>query len=202
MLKALRKRLKIILWMLLTAFILWGLGSALATRQSPSVHVGMLYGRPVTVQAFQAAIESRRHRALLTYGERANQIVPPAELERQAWDWLLLTTAAARARIRIHDREVIAELARWPMFQRDGRFDPRTYQLVVRYSLGTTPRAFEEEVRQQLTVATLMDRVAGGPAPATEEDLRTRTETLEAWLQQQRAEAKPTPNQRQATSNR
>lgn len=171
MLKALRKRLKVILWILLTAFILWGIGTALATRQSPAIHVGTLYGRPVTVTEFQAAVESRRHRAVLTYGERALTLVPAPELERQAWDWLLLTKAARRARIRVSDREVIEELHRWPLFQRDGSFEPKTYQFVIRYSLGTTPRAFEEEVRDQLAVAKLLDRIAGA-VEVTEEELR------------------------------
>lgn len=225
MLKALRKRLKVILWILLTAFILWGIGTALATRQSPAIHVGTLYGRPVTVPEFQAAVESRRHRAVLTYGERALALVPAPELERQAWDWLLLTKAARRARIRVSDREVIEELRRWPLFQRDGSFEPRTYQFVVRYSLGTTPRAFEEEVRDQLAVAKLLDRIAGaveitdeelraayreetkGAEPLDDEEVfaqakerlrtplvqRKRSQRLEEWLRQLRAEAKPTP---------
>ena len=172
MLKLIRKRLKVILWTIIISFVLWGVGSALSARQGGSVYAGTLYGRPVTVQALRAALEASRHRAILTYGERAMEFLPPSELQRQAWDWLLFLTAARRARIRVSDRDVIEELGRWPLFQQDGRFDPRAYQLIVRYSLGTTPRAFEEEVRGQLAITKLLNRAAGA-VQVTDEELES-----------------------------
>lgn len=171
MLKAIRKRLKLILWTLIITFVLWGVGTALSTRQAGSLYAGTLYGRPVTLQDHRAAWEATRHRAVLAYGERALTLFPPEELERQAWDWLTLSKAARRARIRVSDREVIEHLAQWPLFQRDGRFDPRTYQVVIRYSLGTTPRAFEEEIRGQLAIRKLLDRAASN-LTVTEEELK------------------------------
>lgn len=170
MLKIMRRRLKLILWTMIVAFGLWGIGTALSIRQGPRLAAGTLFGRPVPLQAYQAAHEAARHRALLAFGTQAEQVLSPPEVERQAWDWLLLVTAAQRAGVRTSDQEVVETIAQWPIFQRNGRFDPRTYEAVVRYSLGTTPRAFEEEVRGQRSIQKLFDR-ATGSLEATEPEL-------------------------------
>ena len=169
MLKVIRKRLKLILWTLVISFILWEIGAVLSNRQSPSVYAGTLYGRPVPVQDFQAALTQVRQYALLTYGDRAAQALPPEALVEQAWDLLLLSRAAQRAGVRANDREVVEELGRWPLFQRNGQFDLRTYQQVVQYGLGTSPRVFEEGVRRRLAIQRLMDRAVGTPAVGDDE---------------------------------
>ena len=183
MLKILRKRLKLILWTLILSFVLWMVADYLAQRQSGSIYAGTLFGRPITFQEYRAAWEAVRHRALLTYGERALEWLTPAELEHQAWDHLLLSRAARRAGIRVADREVVEELARWPLFQRDGRFDPRIYQLILQHPLQTTPRAFEEEIRGQLAMTKLMDQVTR-TLTASEQELEAayRAEAEQARL--------------------
>ncbi|OGX38290.1 MAG: hypothetical protein A3C53_01765 [Omnitrophica WOR_2 bacterium RIFCSPHIGHO2_02_FULL_68_15] len=169
MLKVIRKRLKLILWTLVISFILWEIGAVLSNRQSPSVYAGTLYGRPVPVQDFQAALTQVRQYALLTYGDRAAQALPPEALVEQAWDLLLLSRAAQRAGVRANDREVVEELGRWPLFQRNGQFDLRTYRQVVQYGLGTSPRVFEEGVRRRLAIQRLMDRAVGTPTVGDDE---------------------------------
>lgn len=169
MLKVIRKRLKLILWTLIISFILWEIGAVLANRQSPSVYAGTLYGQPVPVQEFQTALTQVRQYALLTYGDRAAQALPPEALVEQAWDLLLLSRAAQRAGLRANDRDVIQELSQWPLFQKNGRFDLRTYQQVVQYGLGTSPRVFEEGVRRRLAVQQLVDRAVGTPTVGDDE---------------------------------
>ena len=163
MLKAIRSRLKIILWSLIIAFVAWEIGTVITARQGPSVYAGSLLGHPVSIQEYQAALEAVRHRAVLTYGDRAGQMATPEALNQQAWDLLLLTRAARRAGIRIPDQEVVTDLMGWPLLQKDGRYDPATYQAIVRF-LGTTPRAFEEEVRNQLAIRKLAAQAAGTPS--------------------------------------
>ena len=170
MLKLLRRHLKLVLWFLVASFVLWEIGSVLASRQAGSLYAGTLFGRAVTIQDYKAALDATQHRARLTYGEQSSQLLPRPELERQAWDRLMLLAAARRARIRVTDQEIIAELQRWPLFQKEGRFDLRTYEMVVHYALGTTPRAFEEEVRGQLAILKLLEHAAPG-AKVSEEEL-------------------------------
>lgn len=161
MLKVIRKRLKLILWTLIVAFVLWEIGAVLANRQGPSVYAGTLYGQPVPVQEFRTAMDQVRQYALLTYGERASTALPANAVVEQAWDLLLLSHAARRAGIQIGDRELVEELSRWPLFQRDGRFDLRAYQTVVQYGLGSSPRAFEEGIRRRLAMQKLAARAVG-----------------------------------------
>lgn len=172
MLKVLRRR-KSMLWIVLgvfvVPFVLWGITDYLAARQRGGLYAGTVYGRPVPLQQYRAAWDATRHRAVLTFGERALQSLTPTELERQTWDRLALCAEAHRARIRVADREVVAELNRWPLFQRDGRFDWRTYEMVVRYSLGATPRIFEEEVRDQLAIKKLFEQATRSLAVSDEE---------------------------------
>ena len=169
MLNVIRKRLKLILWTLVVSFVLWEIGAVLANRQGPSVYAGTLYGRPVPVQEFHTAIDQVRQYALLTYGERASRALPQDALVEQAWDLLLLSRAAQRAGIHVSDQEIIEELNRWPLFQRDGRFDLRVYQQVVQYGLGASPRTFEEGVRRRLAMQKLAARAVGTPAVSDDE---------------------------------
>ena len=163
MLRLVRNHLKIILWTAVIAFVLWEIGTVLSMRQGPSVYAGTLFGQSVAIQEYQQALDAARHRAQLTYGDRAMEFLPPDELGRQAWDTLMLTRAARRAGIRVGDQEVVAELSRWPIFQQEGQFNPKVYRSLLQYSLGTTPRAFEEEVRSQLAMVKLMNQAAGTP---------------------------------------
>jgi len=151
-------------------FVLWEIGSVLASRQAGSLYAGTLFGRPVSIQEYKAALDATQHRAQLTYGERSSKLLPRPELERQTWDRLMLLAAARRARIRVSDREIIEELQHWPLFQKEGRFDLKTYELVVHYSLGATPRTFEEEVRGQIAILKLIEQATHG-ATVSEEEL-------------------------------
>lgn len=163
MLKIVRKHLKLILWTLIVSFVIWEIGAVLANRQSPSVYAGTLYGRPVPIQEFHAAVDQCRQFALLSYGERALRGMPDEMLREQAWDLLLLSKAAQRAGVRVSDQDVIDELSTWPMFSRNGRFDPAMYQQIVQYGLNSSPRIFEEGVRRRLAMQKLLERAVGTP---------------------------------------
>ena len=128
MLRLVRNHLKIILWTAVIAFVLWEVGTVLSMRQGPSVYAGTIFGQSVAIQEYQQALDAARHRAQLTYGDRAMEFLPPDELGRQAWDTLMLTRAARRAGIRVGDQEVVAELSRWPIFQQEGQFNPKVYR--------------------------------------------------------------------------
>ncbi len=169
MLKLLRRHLNLVLWTLVACFVLWEIGSVLASRQAGSLYAGTLFGRSVTLQEYKAALDATQHRAQLTYGERSSKLLPRPELERQTWDRLMLLADARRAHIRVSDREIIEELQRWPLFQKEGRFDLKTYELVVHYSLGATPRTFEEEVRGQLAILKLLEQTTHGVTVSDEE---------------------------------
>jgi len=63
--------------------------------------------------------------------------------------------AANKYRLKVTDDEVIAYLQQIPAFQKNGKFDHKTYFQILQYGLNTTPEEFEESRR----TALLTDRL-------------------------------------------
>ncbi len=153
-------------------FLLWVVATAVTIQGVSAQNAGTLFGRRVTLEEFRRALDAVTHQAVLVYGDRYRQQAPPNELIQQAWERLILLKEADRKRIRVKDAEVVEELARLPLFQTEGGgFDTRGYEAVVRYTLGTSPRLFEEETRENLRIRKLIESSVGEPS-LTEEEVR------------------------------
>jgi len=135
--------------------VLWLIGTGVSLRTMRSDVAGVLFGRSVPLQSYQEAGQAVIHQAILSYGDKYRQQVDEAALNRMAWERLTLLAEANRQKIRVSDEEIIQQLQRWPIFQKNGQFDLAGYEAIVHYSLGTSPRLFEEEVRQSLLIAKL-----------------------------------------------
>ena len=144
-------------------FILWLAGTVVSLQATRAETAGFLFGRRVSFQTYQRALEAAHHQAILTHGDKARQEVSREELGHQAWERLMLLKEANRLGIQIPDREIVEELQRWPIFQRDGQFDRAGYQAIVQYVLGTTPRVFEEEIRENLALKKLIEKALPEP---------------------------------------
>lgn len=137
--------------------LLWLIASAVTIQSTQADYAGTLFGRRVPLDAHAKALEDVTRQALLQHGDDYRKRVSPGELDHRAWERLTFLAEARRKGIRVSDREVVEEIADYPLFQtRDGRFDQKGYQSVIQYSLGTTPRAFEEETRENLIIAKLI----------------------------------------------
>lgn len=167
----LRSRIPWIAGIVVGGFIVWQITTAVTLRTSGPGSPGRLFGKPVSAQQFLKAMDAATREAILSYGDRFREQVPREDLERRAWERLLLLAEARRKGIRVTDREVIENLQQEPLFQTQGRFDPKSYQSIIRYSLGATPRLFEEETRERLVIAKLLEQAMGEPK-ATEEEIR------------------------------
>jgi peptidyl-prolyl cis-trans isomerase D len=121
----------------------------------PGGKAGELFGRAVSWETFE---EERR---LFSRGLQAQMGTIPAAFEpfvrQQTWDRLILKTEAKR-RIRISDEQVAHYLKTQPTFQLKGAFSPELYYQFLR-SLGTSPKQFEERVRDDLRLQRLIDMV-------------------------------------------
>ncbi|MBI2118907.1 MAG: SurA N-terminal domain-containing protein [Elusimicrobia bacterium] len=62
---------------------------------------------------------------------------------------------AKRYDIYVTDLELAQTLASVPSFQRDGKFDPKTYVEALNYGFKTTPKEFEESQRRQIAIGRL-----------------------------------------------
>ncbi len=166
-----RKRVGWISGAAIAGFLLWLTAEAVSLRAAPKDAAGLLFGRKVSLTDYRKALEAAQHEAILQHGDKASQQVPPEELAHQAWERLTLLAEARRLRIRVTDQEVVQEIGRWPLFQGKGAFDRSGYETLIRYSLGTVPRVFEEEIREGLAIRKLFEQ-AVAPAPAQESQVK------------------------------
>ena len=165
-------------------FLIWQIATAVTLRSAQPESAGILFGRNVPVQEFLRAQQAAAHQALLRYGEQYRKHVSEEDLNQNAWERLIFLAEAKRKGIRISDGEVIEEIQRSPLFQdRQGRFDQAGYQGIMQYGLGTTPRTFEEETREELMIRKLFDQVIGNPSVSEQEildEFRKKEESIQA----------------------
>ncbi len=171
---------KHIYWIAGTAvagMLLWLVASsAVSIHSAQAETAGTLFGRSVSPADYLKSLQAVTHQAILTHGDHFRKEVSLEELEQQAWERLTFVEEAKRKGIRATDREVVQELQDLPLFRdNDGQFDQRGYQVVMQYTLGTSPRVFEEETRESLMIQKMVRQVIGSPT-ATEEEIKARFE--------------------------
>jgi len=71
----------------------------------------------------------------------------------------------------VPDERVKSEILSVPSFQKDGKFDPDTYKMLL-MSQGMTPRSFDDRIRDDLAVRTLPEQV-GSTVLLTDADVDT-----------------------------
>jgi len=149
--------------LILPAFVLWGAGSFVRNKdEQGSDYVGKIYGRKITMLEYKDALQAVRNQAFMQFGDSLGEVQKYLNLEARAWERIMLLAEAKRRGIKVKDKEVIAAIQGYPFFQRNNVFDDRIYQEMLRYAFQVQPRAFEEQVRQDLMVSKLYDQVTGG----------------------------------------
>lgn len=168
MLKQLRNKkvMKRLLWaiviLIIPPFMFWGAGSALRSKQKGPSYAGTIFGKTISFEEYGAAWQAAKNQALLTYGSRLNQVYDDLNLEKQAWDRLILLTEAKKRRIRVTDKEVVNTIQTFSFLQSRGQFDKEAYGLILEQVFRISPRQFEEEIRDTLSILKLRDSVIKG----------------------------------------
>lgn len=169
MLKQLRnkktaKKIWIILAILiLPAFILWGSGSVLRSKEKPeSAFVGKVFERKIPFLEYQDAVSATRNQAIIQFGDNLSKVQKYLNLESQGWERIVMLAEAKKRKIGASDKETIETIKSYPFFQRKGQFDNKTYQEMLRYVFRTQPRAFEEETRQNIILSKLYNQATDG----------------------------------------
>ncbi len=165
------------------AFIFWGGGSAVRTRDSQRA-VGRIFGRSISMLEFKDSLDAVRIQALLRFGEKFPEVEKSLFLEAQAWERLLLLAEARKRGIRVKDSAVIQEILRLPFADAAGRFDRQRYSQFLQTYLRLSPRAFEEQTRQNLAIAQLFEEITGGVSASeqeVQEEYRKANEKISIW---------------------
>jgi len=159
LLKLIRKKTRIIMIfaiaLIIPAFILWGVPN----RAKGEKYAGTISGRKVSWAEYYKSLRACEHQAILTYtltgtgGNKHQEKRRNLNLEKQAWQRLLLLDKAKKEGIKIEDAEVIAAIKKIPLFQdKEGFFSKQRYKQILNY-LGISPREFEEEIRDTLKIS-------------------------------------------------
>ncbi|MDP2941181.1 MAG: SurA N-terminal domain-containing protein [Candidatus Omnitrophota bacterium] len=136
------------------AFIFWGFGGAVRSREETRV-AGRISGKAITSQEYRDAMDAVKNQAMMQFGESFEEVKKYLNLETQAWQRLVLLSEAKKRGINASDNEVIAYVEKFPLFTRQGRFDKRLYTQVIQYEFRAQPRVFEEQVRQNIILSKL-----------------------------------------------
>lgn len=143
--------------LILPAFILWGSGSMIRSRQE-TTYAGQIFGRKIGFPEYQEALNAVKNQMVMQFGDNLSEIQKYIKLEPQAWDRLILLYEAKKKGIKVSDKEVIEAIENYPFLKdKKGQFDNRIYAEILRYVFRTQPRIFEEQTRQNLTLKKLFD---------------------------------------------
>jgi peptidyl-prolyl cis-trans isomerase D len=176
MLKQLRhkktaKRIFIFLAIIIVpAFALWGAGSFIRDRSSASF-AGEIFGKKISLPEYRDAFMAVRSQAIIQFGDNFSQVASLLDLETRAWERLILLYKIKQKRIRINDEKVVAVIAGYPFFQKNGIFNEELYSQILRYGLGITAKDFERHVRESLQILELFNQNTAGLKVTDEEVL-------------------------------
>ncbi|MBI3252570.1 MAG: SurA N-terminal domain-containing protein [Candidatus Omnitrophica bacterium] len=151
-------------------FLFWGVTVSQKEGKNPS-SLGLIDGRPVSVQDYLGSYKAVQRQATFLFGERLKSLQNRINFKGEAWDRLLLVHEAKKENIRVSDEEVVDWIGRQPVFLSKGRFDDRYYQLYVDRALRMSARDFEEEIRQTLLIQKLQEKVRS-TATLSDEELK------------------------------
>lgn len=154
--------------LIIPAFVLWGSGSSRDSRRMPK-YAGEIFGKEVSFREFEAQFLASRNDAFLRYGQNLNQIAQYLDFDSQTWERLILLYEADKQNIKVSDQEVVSVIRTIGLFQRDGRFHQATYNTVLDYAFGTSPREFEEQIRDTIAIAKLREKVTAEVSLSDEE---------------------------------
>jgi peptidyl-prolyl cis-trans isomerase D len=182
MLKFFREKriVKGIFWALvifiLPAFVVWEGGSMLRSRWKGLTYVGTVDGEKVSFGELSKNMAGVRSQLILNYFNQTKTLDEFSNnkplLAQFGWKRLVLLKEAKTHNIKISDREVINYIQKHPVFVMGGRFDQKTYNHVLKYTLGLGPRDFEEIVRENLVIEGLKDIISQGIKVSEEEVLK------------------------------
>ena len=163
MLKVLRKKgvAKKILWFITVVIILsfgifWNVDRSRSGGQAS--YAGKIFGTKISLDQFEKAFRYASHQAIMRYGDNFYKLSQFLNLEGEAWDRLILVHEGKKRRIRISDAEVIDAVKGYEFFKRNGRFDSKIYNQILRYAFHCEARDFEEGIRESLIFAKLYEQ--------------------------------------------
>lgn len=178
MLKALRKKdfakkvFYVLAALIIPAFVLWGSGNLIRNKLS-SNFAGIIFDKKVSLEQYQDSLMACKNQALIRFGENFYKLQNFINLEKEAWERLILSYEAKRRKISISDKEVVDSIKKFPFFQSNGKFEPKIYQYFLDSVFRTSARTFEEQIRESLMFEKLFNQLTDNILISEEELLES-----------------------------
>ncbi len=177
MLKTLRTKMRVIIWIVVVivsvVFVVsYGAGrkgyrssakpagttisrSDIFSESGKSV-AGLLFGEEISMNEYSMAYWHEIGAGRMQYGEQFELMASRLDLVQQTWDRLALGKEAERRGIFITDTELARAVTSFPSFHTDGAFDPDLYRTLVKNRLKMRTTTFEDMLRESLATQKLM----------------------------------------------
>jgi peptidyl-prolyl cis-trans isomerase D len=155
--------IKILLGLVVLAFIFMGAGSFNAGRTNKAASVN---GEPISIKAYQQAYQNMVERLRQRFGGRLdNEMLKMLNVREQAMNQVieaeLLRQTAEEYEIQVSAAELAENIAGIPAFQQNGRFSRQRYEMVLNQN-RLSPAAFETMHRESLMLEKLRALMASG----------------------------------------
>ena len=140
-----------VLWFTTVIIVLsFGVFGAASHLDKTINSAGKIYGQSVSLRDYERAYLDSRDQAIMLYGERFFKMGNMIDLEREAFNRLILLHEAKKRHVRVDDKDVVEFIAAIPFFQRESKFDQLTYENNIRSPqiFDRTPKEFESGVRK------------------------------------------------------
>ncbi len=146
--KAIRKMVGPVIWIMLLSFMFWGVQSVAVGLRKETHSAGKVFGKDIPWKDFHDEVKSAEF-----FLQSNRQQKTPEELETLAWQNIIFELEADTEKITVSDDEVLVEVRK--LFGGDVP-NPDAYETWTSRLFGEHPRNFEERVRKILKVRKLI----------------------------------------------
>ena len=164
MLSSIRKRSKLIMAgiiiLIIPAFVLWGVTSAIKTRSGN--YAAKVFGKKISVLDYNNSFKACQIKAIMLWGEDYNKNAQFIDLESEAWRRIIFLEEAIKKGLTVTNDELINHLKRYPFFQHQGSFDKQRYYYILARVFAVTPEQFEKIEKENLLIAKIQTHIADG----------------------------------------
>jgi peptidyl-prolyl cis-trans isomerase D len=139
-------------------------------NQGPaSQYAGIAFGKKVSNEDYAKSYKACYNQALMLYGTDLPKVIERLNLKSQAWERIVLIREAKQQHITINDNEVRDRII--SIFGGSDNFNKEQYETILANYFNTTPRAFEEEIRDSLKISNLLETITADISISDEEIL-------------------------------
>ncbi|MDD5084999.1 MAG: SurA N-terminal domain-containing protein [Candidatus Omnitrophica bacterium] len=169
MFKILRKNTKIVIWIIVLAFGIWGAGTLAVSRKKSASYAGSVFGDPVSYRQFEMTNKMVHYLLEKQLRQKDGSLpdLPGDYFTKATFEELALLHEAKRKKIKVSDDEVRQALRGF--IGVEGAINENAYTDWVTRTFREQPRNFEEALRDVIRTRKLLRTVTDDITVTNEE---------------------------------